>query len=159
MSNFRADCSNCCGLCCIVPDQLATQGFPYDKPANTPCHRLDACNRCSIHARREEYGYGACKGYDCFGVGQWVTQELSAGASWRDSPEMADHMFAAYRYWAPRFEAAALLEAALPRVREDAKHLIAQRIHSLTTVGSVEFEMPDAARLLRETIAMIRSLL
>jgi hypothetical protein len=159
MSNFRADCSRCCGLCCIVPDQLATQGFPYDKPANTPCRRLDACNRCSIHARREEYGYGACKGYECFGVGQWVTQELTAGASWTDSPEVADQMFAAFRYWAPRFEAAALLEAAMPRVREDAKHLIVQRIHSLTNADTVDSETPDAARLLCETIAMIRSLL
>ena len=160
MSNFRADCSRCCGLCCVAPDQLAVQGFPFDKPANTPCHHVDACNRCSIHARREEYGYQACEGHDCFGVGQWITQELFAGASWTESPEMADRMFAAYRHWAPRFEAAALLEAAMPYVREDATSLIIQRIQALTNVNvSEDPKIPDAARLLRETLAMIHSLL
>jgi len=37
MSTFRADCSRCCGLCCVVPGQMAVQGFRVDKPAETPC--------------------------------------------------------------------------------------------------------------------------
>src|SRR5690242_16657290 len=116
MSLFRADCSHCCGLCCVVPDLLAIQGFGVDKPAETPCIHLDGLHRCSIHATREAHGYAACKGFDCFGVGQWITQGLFGGARWSDSPDLAHRMFAAYRHWGPRFEAAALLEAALPHI-------------------------------------------
>ena len=95
MSNFRADCSRCCGLCCIVPAQLAAQGFPADKAANLRCRHLDARNRCSIHATRDEYGYGACNAFDCYGAGQWVTQTLLANARWTDSPDIAERIAAA----------------------------------------------------------------
>ena len=160
MSTFRADCSKCCGLCCIVPDQLAVQGFPTDKPANTPCRYMNACNGCSIHATRSEYGYQACAGFDCFGAGQWITQELFAGARWTDSPDTARRMFAAYRRWLPRFEAAALLEAALPHVRCDATSLVTARIDALTSAKANEpLSPPDGTQLRRETLALIHSLL
>jgi hypothetical protein len=69
-------------------------------------------------------------------------------------------MFAAYRYWAPRFEAAALLNASLPLVREDARSLIKDRIDSLTRVDAKRgLELTDAVRLRRETLALIRSLI
>src|ERR1700690_1235341 len=110
MSAFRADCSRCCGLCCVVPVFLATQGFRADKPAEFPCPQLNAFHRCTIYATRRIHGYTACESFDCFGVGQWITQTLFSGARWTDSPDIARQMFAAYRYWAPRFEAAALLE-------------------------------------------------
>jgi hypothetical protein len=159
MSKFRADCSRCCGLCCVVHDLFAVQGFPNDKPANTPCIYLNACDRCSIHGRRLEHGYGACEGFDCFGDGQWITQALFAGASWRESPELAMRMFAAYRRWAPRFEAAALLEAALPHVPDAAARCLLTQIDALTRVeDSEQGSATDAARLRRETLALIRSL-
>jgi hypothetical protein len=160
VSNFRADCSNCCGLCCIVPAQLSVQGFPADKPANTPCGYLNACNQCSIHERRPEYGYQACAGFDCFGAGQWITQTLFANARWSDSPDIAARMFAAYRFWLPRFEAAALLEAALPHVSADARRLLAARIAALTDAELADTALPtDGGRLRRETLTLIRSLL
>jgi hypothetical protein len=31
MPDFRADCSRCWGLCCVVPDQVAMQGFGADE--------------------------------------------------------------------------------------------------------------------------------
>jgi hypothetical protein len=80
MSAFRADCSNCCGLCCVVSHMLVAQGFPVDKPAETPCVHLDRRNHCSIHSTRPMRGYEVCEGFDCFGAGQWVTQRLFGGA-------------------------------------------------------------------------------
>ena len=157
MSNFRADCSRCCGLCCIVPAQLAAQGFPSDKPAHARCRHLGPRNRCSIYEKRDEHGYAACKAFDCFGAGQWITQTLFANARWTDSPDIAERMSAAYRSWLPRFEAAALLEAALPYVREDAKALFAARISALMDAHTIE--PVDAARLRREILALIRSVL
>lgn len=160
MSLYRADCSRCCGLCCVVPDQLATQGFRIDKPAEMPCAHLNRLHRCSIHAARHLYGYSACAGFDCYGVGQWITQSLFAGASWKDSPDLARQMFAAYRYWAPRFEAAALLEIALPRVRDDARRALAAMAAALTSGETTGHLGPsDTGQLRRETIALIRSVL
>lgn len=158
MPSLRADCSRCCGLCCVVPDMLIAQGFPADKPAETPCVHLDRLHRCSIHWMRSVHGYRACEGFDCFGVGQWVTQTLFGGAHWTKSPELARQMFAAYRHWSPRFEAAALIEAALPHVRDDARESLVARMRVLTTVGSVE-DPTDRIRLRRETLAAIQSAL
>ena len=158
MSTFRADCGACCGLCCVVPALLAVQGFRVDKPAESPCVHLNARKRCRIHAARHALGYGPCAGFDCFGAGQWITQRLFKGSSWRDSPEMARRMFAAYRYFLPRFEAAALLEAALTYVHADAHGDFIARMKALTEPTD-DFPVTDAAKLRRETIAMIRSAL
>jgi hypothetical protein len=160
MSPFRADCSNCCGLCCVVPNFLAVQGFRVDKAAETPCTHLNNVGRCSIHATRETHGYPACKGFDCFGVGQWITQFLYGGASWTDSDQLAREMFDAYRHWLPRFEAAALLETALPYVRAEARAQILDRMKALTTTDPTSVTVPtDSRQLRRETIATIRSAL
>jgi hypothetical protein len=158
MPTFRADCSKCCGLCCVVPDLLAVQGFGVDKPAETPCVHLNVHQRCSIHATRPIHGYPACAGFDCFGAGQWITQNLFGGAQWTDSPDLASKMFAAYRHWAPRFAAAALLEAALPYVREDARCSLAGMMAELTSgETAAHLKVGDAVRLRRETIAVIRA--
>ena len=160
MSTLRAYCSKCCGLCCVVPHFLAVQGFRVDKPAETPCHHLSSANRCSIHASRELHGYAACQGFDCFGAGQWITQHLFRGASWTDAPDLARQMFEAYRHWSPRFEAAAMLEAALPHIRADARCAIVTRMRALTEIASAEVLAPaDARQLRRETLAMIRAAL
>ena len=68
MFNFRADCSKCCGLCCVVPGFLAVQGFRVDKPADTPCPHLNGLHHCAIYATRRVHGYTACEGFDCFGT-------------------------------------------------------------------------------------------
>jgi hypothetical protein len=158
MSQFRADCSSCCGLCCVVPGQLAVQGFRVDKPAETPCAHLNRSHRCSIHATRPLQGYAACEGFDCYGVGQWITQHLFRGAAWSDSAELAQQMFDAYRYWAPRFQNAALLEAALPYVRDDERCGVTAMIRDLTS-GETKALPTDALRLRRETLAVIRAAL
>jgi hypothetical protein len=139
---------------------LKAQGFPFDKPAATPCVHLDAPHRCSIHATRRNHGFVACESFDCFGAGQWVTQRLFGGAKWTDSPDIARRMFAAYRAWVPRFEAAALIEAALPYVREDARASLAALMTELTSCDIADrFSPNDARRLHREMLGIIRSAL
>jgi hypothetical protein len=140
MSNFRADCDRCCGLCCVVPGFLALQGFRVDKPEETPCSHLDDLHRCSIHSTRHLLGYIACGWFDCFGAGQWITQSLFKGGHWTDAPENARQMFAAYRHWVPRFEAATMT--------------------ALTCVETTGHLRPtDSGQLRRETLAMIRAAL
>jgi hypothetical protein len=160
MSKFRADCSSCCGLCCVVPDLLAVQGFRVDKPAETPCVHLSKVHRCSIHETRQFHGYSACKAFDCFGAGQWITQRVFGGAKWTDSADVANQMFTAYRHWVPRFAAAALIEAALPHVRDDARCSLITMMTELSSGETAGHLNPtDAVRLRRETLAAIRSAL
>jgi hypothetical protein len=160
MSNLRADCSRCCGLCCVVPQQLAIQGFGADKPAETACVHLNEVHRCTIYAKRRTLGYPACEGFDCFGAGQWVTQHLFGGADWKDSPALASRMFAAYRHWVSRFQAAAMIEAAMPHVRDDARGPLAARMTELTSSESAD-DLNKAAkhRLRAETLMLIREAL
>lgn len=94
---LRADCTRCCGLCCVAPAFDASQGFAYDKPAHRPCRHLDAKDRCSIHAAREPHGFIGCAGFDCFGAGQWVTREVLGGRSWRASSLDRTAAFEAFR--------------------------------------------------------------
>lgn len=160
MSRFTADCSRCCGLCCIVPAYLREQGFPVNKPAGKPCRQLERSGRCSIHARRTELGFGACSGFDCHGAGQWITQERFGGASGFDSADTASAMATAYRYWLPRFEAAALLDAALPWVRAEHRRVLAARIAELLEVRSdTDKAVTDQSALRRDTLALIHPLL
>lgn len=46
---LTADCTKCCGLCCVSPAFDAEQGFGYSKPAHTPCVNLRRDDRCAIH--------------------------------------------------------------------------------------------------------------
>lgn len=160
MSRFVSDCSRCCGLCCIVPAYRACQGFAVNKQADRPCRHLQRCGDCSIHDHRQELGYEACTGFDCHGAGQWITQHLFGGASWFDSPDVAAEMSAAYRYWLPRFEAAALIEVALPLVADAERPALLARIELLLDPAARADSRPaDHAALRRETLAMIRALL
>jgi hypothetical protein len=94
--NLKADCSRCAGLCCVAHAFYSVQGFAFDKPARTPCRHLTLDNRCGIHTQRVSRGFPACVGFDCYGAGQRVTQELCSGVNWRTSKQAAAQVFAAY---------------------------------------------------------------
>lgn len=127
--SLRADCARCCGLCCVGPAFLHIQGFAYDKPPRSPCIHLNPDDRCAIHPARHQLGFPACQGFDCFGAGQWVTQQLYGGRSWREvSPETAKVMFAAYA----RFKILHELLAMTELVSRDAT-LADQALESLET--------------------------
>jgi hypothetical protein len=156
MPRFTADCSRCCGLCCFVPAYLKEQGFPLDKPVERSCPHLERTGLCGIHPRRVEMGFGACCSFDCHGAGQWITQQFG-GACWQDSATIARAMADAWNRWLPRFEAAALLEAALPLVGRRAP-LEARIDELLDPARDIPFPT-DRRRLRQETLAFIRTLL
>ena len=96
---FRADCSACVGLCCVVPAFDAVQGFGFDKPAETPCRHLAGCGHCRIHDELAGRGFEGCVAFDCLGAGQHLTALARArfgDADWRARPEVAAWLFARY---------------------------------------------------------------
>jgi hypothetical protein len=113
---LRADCARCCGLCCVAPAFDADQGFGFDKPAHTACRNLERNHRCTIHDELRDRGFPACATFDCFGAGQWVTQQLFGGKSWQTSPEIAARMFRLYARYRVLHELMALLELGMRRV-------------------------------------------
>lgn len=152
--NLRADCSACCGLCCVAPAFDVEQGFGANKPAHTPCTHLDLAGRCQIHQTREAHGFRACIAFDCFGAGQWVTQALHDGRSWRESPELALDMFRQYSRYRVLHELLAMLEVAVvrqPDLHDDVQLLRAEVLAAC--------ELPDASdeqQLRRRVLARLR---
>lgn len=94
MSELRADCARCMGLCCVAPGFARSADFAIDKPAGTACPNLAADDSCSIHSELRPRGFPGCTTYDCFGAGQQVTQQTYAGAAtWRSDPASAGEIF------------------------------------------------------------------
>ena len=96
VTELRADCTRCFGLCCVAPAFARSADFAIDKPAGRPCGNLGADFRCGIHGSLRERGFPGCTVYDCFGAGQRVAQETFGGRDWRAHPGLADEMFAAF---------------------------------------------------------------
>jgi hypothetical protein len=111
---LRADCGRCFGLCCVVPAIARSADFAIDKPAGQPCPNLRPAGfGCSIHDRLRKKGFGGCAAYDCFGAGQHVAQGTFGGRDWRQAPELAGPMFAAFGVMRQLHELAWYLRSAL----------------------------------------------
>ncbi|PTR26721.1 uncharacterized protein YjbI with pentapeptide repeats [Rhodococcus sp. OK519] len=95
-SELVSDCSRCFGLCCVALPFAASSDFAVDKRGGTPCGNLLEDFGCGIHPRLRVSGFTGCTVYDCFGAGQKVSQETLGGTTWRDSPDVAREMFAAF---------------------------------------------------------------
>jgi hypothetical protein len=95
VADLRADCGRCSALCCVALPYAASADFAYDKPAGRPCRHLDDVS-CSIHAQLPERGFPGCTVFDCLGAGQQVTQHTYGGLTWRDRPDLAEEIFAAF---------------------------------------------------------------
>jgi Pentapeptide repeats (8 copies) len=95
-SSLRADCARCFGLCCVAPAFAASADFAISKAAGQPCPNLNAGFGCSIHDRLRQRGFAGCTVYDCFGAGQKVAQVTFGGQDWRETPGIAQPMFAAF---------------------------------------------------------------
>ena len=93
---LRADCAHCVGLCCVVPGFSASADFAISKSPGAPCRHLRTDFGCGIHDRLRAKGFPGCTAYDCFGAGQKVAQVTFGGADWRDAPDVAEQMFAAF---------------------------------------------------------------
>lgn len=94
---LRPDCSRCFALCCTAFGFARSADFAIDKPPATPCPNLATDFSCTIHDRLRPRGFTGCTVFDCFGAGQAVSQRLFQGVSWRDNPDSAAGMFAAFR--------------------------------------------------------------
>lgn len=94
---LRPDCSQCFALCCTAFGLTRSADFAIDKPPATPCPNLAPDFSCTIHDRLRPRGFAGCTVFDCFGAGQAVSQRLFRGISWREDPESAPDMFAAFK--------------------------------------------------------------
>lgn len=144
---LRADCTKCCGLCCVGPSFDADQGFGFDKPAHSPCANLRADFRCAIHDELALRGFPACATFDCYGAGQRVTQRLFEGKSWKSSPELAPRMFTAYYRYRALHELMALLELAIERVS-------LREVPSLRHVHELIDELCESGAALAATVSI-----
>ena len=124
MTELRADCANCAGLCCVALTLTRSADFPVDKPAGEPCEHLRHDLRCGIHDSLRERGYRGCTVYDCFGAGQAVTRSW-IGPDWRERPDAGTAMFAVFAVVRSLHELLWLLERArqLPQAAELAVEL------------------------------------
>ncbi|SDM27854.1 Pentapeptide repeat-containing protein [Geodermatophilus siccatus] len=161
-ARLRADCTRCAGLCCVAPAFAASADFAIDKPAGHACPNLRDDDRCGIHAQLRERGFPGCTVFDCFGAGQQTVQVTFGGAPhWRDSPEQAAAVFAAFGVQRLLHELlwylteALTLEAAAPLHRElAAAH---ERTAGLTAAGPGELAAVDAGALQAEVGALLLS--
>ncbi|MFQ8705614.1 MAG: pentapeptide repeat-containing protein [Thomasclavelia sp.] len=90
---LKTNCSQCSGLCCTALFFFKIDGFPKDKKAGQPCHNLLNDFRCKIHTQLKEKKLKGCIGYDCFGAGQYVTQYIYQGQTYKDLPNQANEIF------------------------------------------------------------------
>ncbi|WP_394249539.1 pentapeptide repeat-containing protein [Arthrobacter pityocampae] len=95
-TDLRPDCSSCFALCCTALGFSRSADFAVDKPAGSPCRNLNSDFSCTIHDRLRPRGFRGCTVFDCLGAGQNVSQHLFRGVSWREAPETAPEMFAAF---------------------------------------------------------------
>ena len=165
MTDLRADCSRCVGLCCVAPAFAASADFAVDKPAGQPCRHLGGDHRCTIHDRLRERGFPGCTVYDCFGAGQQVTQVTFGGRTdWRRTPAMLTvfpvvrqlHELLWYLAEALELPAAAPLHDSLRVARSTVEALAAGTPEELAALDG------DAVRdrvnaLLREASALARA--
>ncbi|MDQ0662211.1 hypothetical protein QFZ35_000709 [Arthrobacter ulcerisalmonis] len=96
-ASLRPDCSQCFALCCTAFGFTRSADFAIDKPPATPCPNLAGDFSCTIHNRLRPRGFAGCTVFDCLGAGQAVSQRLFDGVSWREDPESAPDMFAAFK--------------------------------------------------------------
>lgn len=95
-SALRANCADCFALCCTAFGFQRSADFPINKPAGTPCLNLADDFSCSIHRSLRARGFRGCTVFDCFGAGQYVSQDLFGGTSWRERPDSSAEMFTTF---------------------------------------------------------------
>lgn len=91
--NYKADCENCFGLCCVALPFIKSADFAVDKDGGVPCKNLQEDYRCKIHQGLRGMGYKGCTVYECFGAGQKVSQFTYKGRDWRENKNLAKEMF------------------------------------------------------------------
>ena len=113
----------------MAPAFDRSEEFGLDKPACVACPNLGPDDGCRIHDRLELEGFRGCVLFDCLGAGQRVVQELYAGRSWREEPELLPKMWRALKALRAVHEQILLLGAAasLPLSPEERATMAALR--------------------------------
>jgi hypothetical protein len=157
---LRADCARCFALCCVALPFAASADFAIDKDAGRPCPHLGGDHRCGIHGELRERGFPGCVAYDCFGAGQRVSQITFGGVGWRESPQTARRMFAAFPVVRHLHEAAWYLTEALELESVRPLHgeaaALLERTDRLAGGGPEELADLDLAAHRREVGALLR---
>jgi uncharacterized protein YjbI with pentapeptide repeats len=96
LTELRADCARCAGLCCVAPGFTASADFAISKNPGQACPHLQADFGCEIHDRLRPLGFPGCTTFDCYGAGQQVIQVTFEGRNWRSDPELAEAQFASF---------------------------------------------------------------
>jgi len=128
-ADLRADCERCLGLCCVATVLSRSADFAIDKPAGVACPHLRADSRCDIHPRLRQRGFPGCVVYDCFGAGQMIVQTTFNQQDWRQTPEIAEQMFGAFRVMRQLHELLWYLVEALNLVRA-ARGSLGEELHA-----------------------------
>jgi hypothetical protein len=163
---LRADCARCAALCCVATTFDRSPDFACSKAAGVPCLHLGSHHRCTVHADRVALGFSGCLAYDCYGAGQFVTQALLAGGSWRGRAD-APRLFAAFLRLVELHELLATLDLALglegaaplrPALQSQLLHLQALRSGELAQLAALDLrsERRAAEALLVELRALVR---
>lgn len=154
---LTADCSRCCGLCCVALALVKSPELAIEKQAHEPCPHLDASFRCSVHADLHGAGFSGCAAYDCYGAGQFVTQQVFAGRAWTavDDPALMFDVFTVVR---DLFEQLALLETARALVSDAAIDLRASLLLSLANRTPLALRAVDVHAERASTLHVLRSL-
>jgi hypothetical protein len=106
----------------VAPAFTRSSDFAIDKPAGHACPNLGDDNRCGIHSSLRSRGFAGCTVFDCFGAGQQVSRVTYGGRSWRDHPDTAGRMFAAFGVMRHLHELLYYLTEALAMPRAAAVH-------------------------------------
>lgn len=151
---MRADCSQCFGLCCVIPTFAVSADFALNKPAGKPCPHLQVNSDCAIHDELRPRGFAGCTVYDCFGAGQQVSQVTFAGQDWRTDPEAAAGIARAFAVVRDLHELLWYLDDAL--ARPEATELT-ERLRTATTTIAGLVQAPAAALVDVDVLAQRRS--
>ncbi|MFB4213156.1 pentapeptide repeat-containing protein [Shouchella sp. JSM 1781072] len=119
---MSSDCSRCLGLCCVALPYGESADFPKDKPSGVPCENLSINNDCQIHDQLRNCGFKGCVTYECFGAGQYVSQVIYIGESWRENKDLADDMFTVFPIVQQIHEMLFYLSQALEVAEDKHKH-------------------------------------
>lgn len=106
----------------MAPAFARSSDFAIDKPAGHACPNLGADFRCGIHSSLRSRGFAGCTVFDCFGAGQQASQVTYGGRNWRDDPDRAGQMFAAFGVLRHLHELLYYLTEALASPRAAAVH-------------------------------------
>jgi hypothetical protein len=143
-----------------VPAFRAVQGFGFDKPPHAACRHLDNDGRCAIHDERIARGFAACVGFDCYGAGQRVVEDLGIAMDWSESAHDAALVCSAYASYLVLHRLMATLTVAataLPRPSRAQLRLRRRELNRLCRAGAAARDRLNLAAIERETLTLIRN--